>query len=78
MEGISPLAIQIAQHIEKRVLKDDLSNEDLVYICKDVLHYLNPMTASNYAKCHNISRQAVYKHRTMIDLYGARLVVDNY
>lgn len=74
---MSNLATKISEHIDRRILNGELSNDDIVYICKQIMAYLNPTPVSEYAKQNNMSRQGVYKYRKIITLFGKKVVIEN-
>ena len=75
--NISPLAYKIVDHLDTRIMGGDLTNDDMVYICKQILKYLNLSTVSQYAEMRNVSRAWIYKSTDLISFLGQKYVIDN-
>ena len=75
--NISPLAYKIVDHLDTRIMGGDLTNDDMVYICKQILKYLNLATVAQYAKMRQVSRVWVYKSTNLISFLGQKYVINN-
>ena len=68
---------KIEEYIYKCAQNDELTNENMVQIIERVNSYLNLKTINNYAKDNKISYNGVKNNRTIITLFGCKLVADN-
>lgn len=68
---------KINEFIYNKFLKEELDNDSLVQIIELCGSLLNLKSISKYAKDNNISYNGAKHHRTVITLFGSRLVVDN-
>lgn len=67
----------ICEHIGKRFVANELSNDDMVQLIEYCGGFLNLKTIPNYAKDNNLSYNGVKNFRTIKIIYGVHFVVDN-
>ena len=65
------------EFIYNKFLNDELNNDSLVQIIELCGGLLNLKSISQYAKDNNISYNGAKHHRTVINLFGSKLVLDN-
>jgi hypothetical protein len=68
---------KIKELIYLGMMDSKLSNDDLVEIIKHAGAYGNIMSVKDYSKENNISVQAVYRYRNVVDLWGFKFVMEN-
>jgi hypothetical protein len=76
MENISKIN-KLLNFIAEKFETDELNNNDLVQIIELCGLYLNLQTISDYAKQHNLSYNGVKNHRTIINIFKTKYVLDN-
>lgn len=71
------LTSKICEHLSAQIMSGKLDNDDLVQIIAHVGNYLNLETVSTYSRQHGMSYNGVKKFRNVINLFGAKFVIDN-
>lgn len=69
---------KIKEHLAMRIENGELRNHELVQLIELIGSYLNIQTISNYAKENNLSYNGAKKFRTVINLFGAKFIIDNH
>ncbi len=74
---MSNLSQKIKERLSYYIESGQLSNIEIVDICKHGLDYLNLQKVKKYSEENHISRQGAYMYRNVIDLYGTKFIIDN-
>lgn len=67
----------ICEHIGKRFVANELSNDDMVQLIEYCAGFLNLKTIPQYAKDNNLSYNGAKNFRTIKTLFGVQFVIDN-
>jgi hypothetical protein len=57
--------------------KGKLDNDSLVQLIELAGNFLNLKTIPDYAKENNLSYNGVKKHRTIVEIFNVKFVIDN-
>jgi hypothetical protein len=71
------LTSTICEHMQKQFESGNLNNNNLVQIIEHIGGLLNLQTISDYAVENSMSYNGVKKFRNVINLFGAKFVIDN-
>lgn len=74
---MSNLSDKIKERMSFYIESGQLSNNEIIDICKHSLDYLNLQKVKKYAEDNHISRQGAYLYRDVVDFYGTKLIIDN-
>lgn len=67
----------ICEHIQSRLVSNELSNDDMVKIIEQLGLLLNLKTIPDYAKDNNLSYNGVKNFRTIKTIFNVQFVIDN-
>jgi hypothetical protein len=67
----------IENHISNRIVSGEISNNEIVQLIEHLGSYLNLKTIPDYARENNLSYNGVKKHRTIVEIFNVKFVVDN-
>jgi hypothetical protein len=76
-EPMTDLVDKILINIDKGLINNMLSNDDLVQIIEQCGMYLNLKTISNYAKYKGISYNGAKNYRTVVNIFDIKFIIDN-
>jgi len=69
--------VKLIRFVEEKFLNDELDNESLIELFKEMGAYLNLMTPSDYAKANGMTYPGVIKGRQIEEIFGVKFVIDN-
>lgn len=67
----------ICEHLSKRIMADELSNDDMVQLIEHIGAYLNLSTVADYAKSNGISYNGAKKFRKVVKIFNVKFIIDN-
>lgn len=72
------LVNKICEHLSERIIKNDLSNNDLVQIIEHLGGYLNLTTIAGYARQNKMSYNGAKKFRSVRKIFNVKFIIDNH
>lgn len=70
--------VKLIRFVEEKFLNDELDNESLVELFKEMGVYLNLKTIPDYAKAYGLTYEGVKRGRQIEEIFGCKFVIDNY
>lgn len=67
----------ISEHLSKRIINGELTNDELVQLIELIGGYLNLKTRSAYSKENGMSYNGAKKFRQNIKIFGINFIIDN-
>lgn len=67
----------ISEHLSKRIMNGELTNDELVQLIELIGGYLNLRTVADYARESGISYNGAKKFRQVKKIFGVKFIIDN-